>query len=130
MMQLLLDSHIFIWAYSPDSKLPPHLKDLIFAPENQIWLNIATPWELQIKEQIGRLQLPTYSVEAFTSWQLRTRNIKVLDINTQHIWTLKQLPMHHRDPFDRIMIAQAIAENLTVVSVDRVFSQYPVALLS
>lgn len=127
-MKLLLDTHIFIWAFSQPSRLSQTVQDAIALPQNELFLSVASSWEMQIKEQIGKLTLLP-SAELFVKSQMLLNHIQTLPIRNEHVWILKQLPLHHRDPFDRLMIAQAIAEELTIVSVDRQFEQYRIPRL-
>jgi PIN domain nuclease of toxin-antitoxin system len=85
-------------------------------------------WEMQIKTQIGKLHLPL-PVEVFVNLHLEENDIQPLPIVAHHIWHLNHLPLHHRDPFDRLLIAQTNADNLTLVSADTSFALYPVTLL-
>lgn len=89
---------------------------------------MASAWEMQIKNQLGKLTLAT-SVEELVNKNRQENNIQLITIELAHISYLKQLPQHHKDPFDRMIIAQAIMENLTIVSVDQVFTSYDVSVL-
>lgn len=126
-MNLLLDTQIFIWAFDQPDKLPEKYHQPLITPQNQLYLSVASVWEMQIKAQIGKMQL-SLPVEEFVALQLKENSIHPLPIHMHHIWYLNSLPFHHRDPFDRLLIAQANAEGLTLASVDRSFDQYPVAL--
>lgn len=128
-MKLLLDSQIFVWMFSGSSRLKPHLREFITDRKNSLFISIVTPWELQIKEQSGKFVVDG-TIEGFMQLHCYPNDVAILPIQTNHIWTLKQLPLHHRDPFDRIMIAQAIAEGMIMVSADRTFPLYPVKLLN
>jgi PIN domain nuclease of toxin-antitoxin system len=121
---LLLDSHVFLWwAHQPDL-LPGALHEMLASPENQIVVSMATAWELTIKQSLGKLMVPGNMSEA-----LQQNDIRLLPIDLAHIEAIRQLPMHHGDPFDRLLIAQARIENLTIVSRDRWFDAYDVDLL-
>lgn len=127
-MPLLLDTHIFLWIAQDSHRISATILAELKDPGNQLFLCLASIWEMQIKYAIGRLALPT-SVEQFFLIQQRLWNLQVVPIIEQHVWTLGTLPHHHRDPFNRMLIAQAIHDNLTLVSVDKIFTQYPVTLL-
>ena len=127
-MNLLLDTHIFIWAFSDVARLPSAAAKALLDPQNSLFLSTASSWEMQVKEQIGKLVLSP-SVEIFIKSQMLLNQIRPLPINNEHVWTLRQLPLHHRDPFDRMIIAQAITEGLTIVTQDAFFASYPVTIL-
>jgi PIN domain nuclease of toxin-antitoxin system len=127
-MNLILDTQIFLWAFDQPAKLPPQYHAPLQDPQNRLFLSVASMWEMQIKSQIGKINLPL-PVELFVQVHLAENDIQPLPIDPHHIWFLGQLPLHHRDPFDRLLIAQANADHLTLVSVDSSFSLYSVALL-
>lgn len=126
-MNLLLDTHIFIWVAIEPDKLPFQVKQALQDPGNTLWISVATAWEMQIKTQIGRLGLPI-PVKKFVSVQREINNIQILPVLENHIWTLDDLPMHHKDPFDRLLIAQAISEGYQIVTEDPIFKEYPAIL--
>jgi PIN domain nuclease of toxin-antitoxin system len=97
-------------------------------PTNTLLLSVASVWEMQIKSHAGKLELGLPLAELMESQRL-ANGIEVLPIQLAHVLALDELPPHHRDPFDRLVIAQANAEDLTLVSVDPVFANYPVRLL-
>lgn len=124
-MRLLLDSHVVLWWLADDQRLGPQARDLI-ASEDVTMLSVVTPWELGIKRARGELTLPDGFDDA-----LRDEAFEMLPITGSHVRTTIRLPLHHRDPFDRMLIAQAIEEQLTLVTADRAFDVYDgVAVLS
>lgn len=125
-MNLLLDTHAFIWFFNGDDKLGPTARNLIEDPSNTCWLSIASLWEISIKTSIGKLALrgKLVEVEGF----MAAGAIRLLPIYFEHLLRLQHLPFHHRDPFDRLLIAQAFTENLTLLSRDTVFPQYGISL--
>ena len=127
-MNGLIDTHNFIWSDLNPDLLSPTVRDFIEDGDNQLFLSIASVWEMQIKVQNGKLTLQ-YPLPEMIRIQQETNGIRLLPISVAHIYDLEKLPLHHRDPFDRIIIAQARVENLVVLSADAVFSQYPVPLL-
>ena len=127
-MNLLLDTQIFIWAFDQPEKLPSKYHAPLRDPQNRLFLSVASMWEMQIKTQIGKMDLPL-PVELFVHLHLIGNDIQPLPINAHHIWFLDQLPLHHRDPFDRLLIAQANADNLTLVTADSTFASYKVKRL-
>lgn len=127
-MRLLIDTHIFLWLAQGSSRITPELLSILTDAQNQLFLSTVSLWEMQIKHTIGKLELPT-SVQDFFIIQRYLLNLHAISVREQHIWTLGTLPHHHRDPFDRMLIAQAMTDKLTLVSVDAIFHQYTVALL-
>lgn len=127
-MKLLLDTHAFIWWDSAPNKLSPQILTLCQDQANEIILSVASVWEMQIKSQLGKLQLKL-PLEEIIKGQQQTNNIQVLPITLTHTLALDGLPMHHKDPFDRLLIAQANVEAAVLVSRDKVFQQYSVKLL-
>ena len=128
-MKLLLDTHIFLWLNSDPEKLPPAAYDACHDPHNQLYLSHVSPWEIQIKQQLGKLQLRAALSELITT-QVRENGLVMLPIELAHIYALSQLPCHHNDPFDRLLIAQAKIESMVLVTVDRKFSLYDLDTLS
>ena len=126
-MKLLLDTHTFIWWDSSPQKLSPKALALCQNPENILLLSIGSIWEMQIKIQLGKLSLNLPLPELIESQQ-QTNNIEVLPINLTHLFTLDSLPNHHKYPFDRLLISQAIVENAVLVSGDSILANYPVRI--
>ena len=126
-MKLLLDTHTFIWWDSSPQKLSPKALALCQNRENILLLSIGSIWEMQIKIQLGKLSLNLPLPELIESQQ-QTNNIEVLPINLTHLFTLDSLPNHHKDPFDRLLISQAIVENAVLVSGDSILANYAVKI--
>lgn len=103
-MSYLLDTHTFLWFINDDASLSETAKELIEDPDNGIYLSIASVWEMGIKFSLGKLEIPS-PFESFIDEQLRLNNIILLDIKTVHIGIVSTLTFHHRDPFDRLIIA-------------------------
>jgi PIN domain nuclease of toxin-antitoxin system len=127
-MKFLLDTQIFIWWDSEPEKLPVRLSELFADPSHTFVLSIASVWEMQIKVQLGKLDLNRPLNEIVVDQQ-RSNQLHLLPIELRHVLALQQLPLYHKDPFDRLIIAQALVEQLTLLSVDAIFAQYPVALM-
>ena len=127
-MKFLLDTHIFLWWILAHSKLPRAVGDVVADPDNELYFSAASTWEMIIKSAIGKLSLPA-SPEMFVKEQLFLNDITPLPITMEHTFALANLPMVHRDPFDRMLIAQAIDENLTLITDDPIIKQYPVKVL-
>jgi PIN domain nuclease of toxin-antitoxin system len=127
-MNYLLDTHTFLWFLSDSVELSATAKAVIEDPQNTIYLSMASVWEMAIKASIGKLELPLPAV-TFVNQQLEANDIHLLDIKTQHLGIVETLPFHHKDPFDRLIIAQSISENLSLLSADNIFRRYPVTLI-
>ncbi|MEG5035391.1 type II toxin-antitoxin system VapC family toxin [Microcoleus sp. AT3-D2] len=127
-MRLLLDTHTFIWYVTDNPRLSAQVKLLIEDENNEKLVSIASIWEMAIKHSIGRLNFSLPFME-FVRQQLTVSNIGLLEINIQHIEVVASLPLDHRDPFDRLIIAQSIAQQIPILSVDAIFDAYAIARL-
>jgi len=127
-MKLLLDTHTFIWWDSEPAKLSPQALTLCQDRTNSLLLSVASAWEMQIKLQLGKLKLTMPLAEIIESQQQRN-NIEILPVLLPHVLALQSLPAHHKDPFDRLLIAQANVEEAMLVSSDPVFVQYVVKVV-
>jgi PIN domain nuclease of toxin-antitoxin system len=127
-MRLLLDTHIFLWFLSGDGKLSAKHRRAIAEPSNDVFLSVASIWEAIIKFQLGKLALPQ-SPEILMPVERDSYNIGSLAIDERSISYLAQLPALHSDPFDRIILAQALQYGLTIVTADRQMLTYPVPTL-
>lgn len=121
-MTVLIDTHTFLWFVNDDPQLSITAGALLEA-DNVVLLSVASVWEIAIKVSIGKLELPCPFGE-FIPAQLALNDITVLPIRVTDCHQVVTLPFHHRDPFDRIIIAQALAENIPLVSIDSVFDAY------
>jgi len=126
-MNLLIDTHVFLWWDSQPEKIPDRTLSALEDPDNTIWLSLVSIWEVQIKTQLGKLTL--HQPIDMLVQQQQQNGIQLLPIKLNHILSIQPLPYHHKDPFDRLLIAQTIAENLTCVSADLVFNQYNISIL-
>jgi PIN domain nuclease of toxin-antitoxin system len=124
-MRLLLDTHALIWWVSSSEQLPQKMLSLLEDAENSLFLSVASIWEMQIKCQNGKLELGKPLAQLISNQQV-SNGLKILLVEPSHVYALQGLPDVHRDPFDRIMMAQAIVEDLGFVSADHVLSGYPV----
>lgn len=127
-MKLLLDTHAFIWWDSAPDKLSPLARAACEDRTNLLLLSVASAWEIQIKLQLGKLHLRFPLAEVIASQQ-ETNDLQVLPVTLSHVLALQGLPAHHQDPFDRLLLAQANAEEATLLSHDPVFADYPVKVL-
>jgi PIN domain nuclease of toxin-antitoxin system len=123
-MKALLDTHAFLWALAGDARMSRHARE-VFAGSSDLFLSIASIWEIIIKVQSGKLNLPR-PAGPYVLRKLAENSIKSLPISIDHLLAVERLPVHHRDPFDRILIAQSIEENLPVMTADPLFTKYPV----
>lgn len=126
-MKLLLDTHVFIWWDSDPSRLSETALTLCSDPTNEMLLSVASLWEMQIKHQLGKLHLHLPLAD-IVSHQQAANALTVLPITLAHVLALAQLPSpsQHRDPFDRLLIAQARCEDATLITADAMFASYPV----
>ncbi len=127
-MKLLLDTHTFIWWDSEPAKLSPTVLKLCRERVNTVLLSVTSVWEMQIKLQLGKLKLNLPLGEVIES-QRQTNNIEILPVTLEHVLALESLPAHHKDPFDRLLIAQANVEGAVLVSRDSVFTSYSVKVV-
>jgi PIN domain nuclease of toxin-antitoxin system len=126
-MKLLLDTHVIIWFSENDNRLPENIKLIIEQPDTKCWVSTASFWEMAIKVSLNKLQIQ----RTFSEYEslLVAANINILHIEIEHTAGLLKLPLHHKDPFDRIPVSQAVSENLLIVTKDENFSSYPVKVL-
>lgn len=125
-MKVLIDTHVFLWGLTEESKLSPDVRLLL--PKADVWISVACIWEIITKVQIGKLALPM-PVGSFLTAKLVANGVSVLPISLNHVLRVETLELHHRDPFDRIQIAQSLEENLPLVTSDPFFGEYPVKLI-
>jgi len=126
-MQLLIDTHILIWFLEGNNLLSKSRRQIIANPNNDVFVSIASLWEMAIKISIGKLTLAKPLADVIK--QIVVENIEVLAISPEHTLQVSTLPFHHRDPFDRIIIAQSQVENLPIITDDDTFSNYGVKIL-
>lgn len=127
-MKLLLDTHIFLWFISGDQKLPIHLQNSIRDLNNDVYLSCISVWEATVKYQLGKLPVPE-SPEIYLIKQRQQHLISSLNLDEESVAQLLNLPLLHRDPFDRMLICQALQHNLTIITVDQAIRSYSVSTL-
>lgn len=127
-MRLLLDSHVVIWFYEGAARLTAEARDALEQSENQLFVSVATHWELGLKHALGRLPLLEPLLQCFHQG-LPLPGTETLPIDLRHVAVTIGLPPHHGDPFDRMLIAQAVAEEMTVVTHDRQLEAYGAPIL-
>ena len=127
-MKGLLDTHAFLWWITDDSRLSEKAREFISDGENELFFSAASGWEISIKAHLGKIELPEHP-ERFLTEQLHQNAVGVLPVNMSHALGVYGLPDHHRDPFDRLLVAQCAAEELPLISADRAFERYPVEVI-
>jgi len=127
-MNLLLDSHSFVWWRDEPHKLSPTAFAEISNPNNNIFLSVVTVWELQIKIALNKFTVKS-KLENAVKEEQQNNGFQILPVHLSHALYLENLPPHHKDPFDRLLISQAIVENMTLTSADANFAKYQVNLL-
>ena len=124
-MRMLLDSHAVLWFILDDPRLSDRARECIVATDSSIYVSPATLWEIAIKIRLGKYQLPE-PYESFVDAQLEQNGFEILPILPRHTAVLTSLPFHHRDPFDRLIVAQALRESLPLLSIDTGLDAYGV----
>jgi len=127
-MKLLLDTHALIWLISGDSKLSVSAKEAFLNQDNKLYFSKVSLWEITIKISLGKLVLAKHWLTAIEK-EMISNGIQWLEIEIDHCKTLADLPFHHRDPFDRLLISQAISESMSIVSIDSEFSHYSLDII-
>ena len=127
-MKVLLDTSTFFWAASGHDRLSDAARATILDPANERFVSLASIWEMQVKHRLGKWDLPSPIHVLAPKWA-ESLDASLLRIELRHVGALYDLPGDHRDPFDRILVAQAMAEGMSVVSPDRVLARYPVSVI-
>ena len=127
-MRFLLDTHVFLWFMTGDERLGEQAHGVLEDIENEILLSLASLWEIAIKSSLNKLHLKRPFGELIPR-QLMGNEIGLLPIELKHLTVLTDLPFHHRDPFDRLLIAQAISEHVPILTGDPAFCDYPVQVI-
>ena len=127
-MRLLLDTATYIWLVNDDTQLSTNARSLLADPANQLYLSAASAWEIVIKHAKGQLEL-SIPVESFLTEQRRLHWVESLPIGEDAVLRVRDLPPIHQDPFDRILIAQALSEDMTIVTSDRLMRRYSVPVV-
>jgi PIN domain nuclease of toxin-antitoxin system len=124
-MKYLLDTHTFLWFINADEALSATAQSLIEDPNHDILLSIASIWEMAIKVSLGKLTMQEPFTE-FVLKEMQENNIILLNVSPEHAGLVATLPFHHRDPFDRLIIAQALSEEILIIGMDAIFDAYGV----
>jgi PIN domain nuclease of toxin-antitoxin system len=126
-MKALIDTHVFLWWIAGDERLSQHARDFFLGPSTLL-ISMAGIWEMLIKVKIGKLNLPRPAGPYIIS-KLAENRIETLPISLDHLLEFERLPLHHRDPFDRILIAQSIKEGWPIITSDSVFKKYSIRVV-
>jgi PIN domain nuclease of toxin-antitoxin system len=124
-MKVLLDTHAFLWLFTEDRRLSDNAIATFVDAENAVFLSAASFWEISIKKSLGKISLRSGWMQTIKN-EMKVNSVQWLPIEMAHCAEVEQLPFHHRDPFDRMLIGQAIVEGMSVLSRDRRFSEYPI----
>jgi PIN domain nuclease of toxin-antitoxin system len=127
-VKLLLDTHAFLWWVEGTPALGRRARAAVANPDNDVFVSIASCWEMAIKRSLGKLRL-AQRLDRFIPEQLTLNGFSLLPMELRHVLAVADLPFHHRDPFDRLLATQALHDDLTVVSNDRVFRSYRVTVI-
>jgi PIN domain nuclease of toxin-antitoxin system len=126
-MKALLDTHTFLSAIADEGKLSRRAKQIYTGPHD-LWLSVASMWEIMIKVQAGKLPIPQ-PAGPYLVKKLAQNQIELLPVSLDHVLGVETLPMHHRDPFDRLLIAQSMEEGWPIITADPWFARYPVEVI-
>jgi PIN domain nuclease of toxin-antitoxin system len=121
-LNLLLDTHVALWAITDSPKLTKKAREMIESPKSSVWISAATVWEIAIKHSLGRGDMPVSSLEAMRYF--REAGYRFLPIEPEHAAAVEGLPTHHTDPFDRILVAQALSEPMRLITHDPMVARY------
>jgi PIN domain nuclease of toxin-antitoxin system len=127
-MKYLLDTSVFLLGVAAEERLNARAQEVLTAPSSELYMSVAGTWEIAIKFALGSLPLPKAPSE-YIPYAQRLWRIQTLNITQEHAFRAGELPVHHRDPFDRMIIAQALSDKMTVLSADRTFQKYRVDLI-
>lgn len=128
-MRILVDTHIFLWLSDSSHLLSSSAKEILSDPNNSRVLSVVSVWEMQIKVAIGKLPLRLPLADLVRE-QRQKNGFEILPVTLEHVLALETLPTHHKDPFDRLLIAQSQSENLPLLSADAVFERYAINRLN
>lgn len=127
-MKVLIDTHVLLWSIANNKQMRRRWIEILEDTSNEIIVSIASLWEIAIKVSTEKLEL-RYTLQELVERFVLSRGIKILQISVEHLDSLRQLPYHHRDPFDQLIIAQSIVEELEVITVDPKFTPYEISII-
>lgn len=125
-MRVLIDTHVLLWGLQYDARLSRRAGEVLTTAD--VWISVASLWEIITKVQIGKLGLPK-PVSTYLTSRLAANGVSILPLTLDHVMRLEEIPLHHRDPFDRILVAQGIEEDLPLITNDPLFRQYPIQVI-
>ncbi len=128
-MRYLLDTHAFLWWILDDPRLSPRAREIISDPQTTVFFSVVSAWEIAIKARLGRIKFTTKPLDRFLQEQLQVNNFHVLPVLLHHVFREHTLPPLHRDPFDRMLIAQTLEERLTLITADAQIKAYNVPVV-
>lgn len=128
-MKYLLDTHVFLWWLLDAKKLSTKINNIIKDPENELYFSAISSWEICIKIQLNKLVLPDNPIY-YIPKKIKEHNILELEVNHNHVLHLLLVPLIHKDPFDRVLVAQAISEEMILLSCDQMLKKYPIKVIS
>jgi PIN domain nuclease of toxin-antitoxin system len=128
-VRILLDTHVFLWWAVDDPRLSAELRLALESPDNQVYLSSVSVWEIVIKQGLGRIRLPDNPADWLQAY-VTQYGLLPLAIEHSHALTIRDLPPKHRDPFDRMLVAQAVCEGMTLATADQAISQYGTPVIS
>lgn len=121
-MNILLDTHVALWAITDSPRLAARARELIQAPGNTLWVSVASLWEISIKHSLGRGDMPVSGKDALGYFE--QSGYRILPVEAEHVLAVAELPPHHQDPFDRLLVAQALTEPLRLMTHDAQIQRY------
>ncbi len=127
-MKVLLDTHAFLWLVTDAPQLSPRAKEVFLNAGNELLVSAVTGFEIAVKYSLGKLEL-TESPRAFMENRIKNNGLSTLPVLLRHSYRLAHLPFHHRDPFDRLLVAQSLEEDIPLLSADEILSEYGIERL-
>ena len=127
-MNLLLDTHVALWAITDSPRLAARARDLISSPRSSVWISAATIWEITIKHGLGRGDMPVSGHDALRYF--RDSGYRLLAIEPEHAAAIAELPPYHQDPFDRMLVAQALTEPMRLITHDAMVARYSDSIIA
>jgi len=127
-MRILVDTHVFLWDLLDDHRSSRKAREILSSDEYQLYFSLVSIWEIAIKMKTGKLNALGSTV-SYIRYEMEEYGMELLPIRYEHILQLERLPLHHSEPFDRLLIAQAVAESLPILTHDSKFPAYPVKLI-
>ena len=124
-MKYLIDTHILLWMASEQTQISSKIRKILSDEKCEIYLSVASIWEMAIKISLGKLGLPV-ELKQFIQAQVLDNGIILMSVKKEHTYLLTKLPFHHRDPFDRLLVSQSSVEDLAILTADKIFKKYDI----